>query len=235
METKAVRYDDHYVLTGSKPFTTNGGLAGLYVVGTHTMVDGQNRGISTFLVEGDQPGLEVSNLEDKLGVRGFHTAGIFLVGVVFPVENLLGEEGRGFEQLMETIEAGRIGIASMALDVAQAILDVSLAYVRDSLGQERLRDRYQSIQWKLADMATEVEAARMLSRKATWRTDKQRSYRKEVSMAKLFASEVSSRVGEAAMQIFGGLGVPSEYPVSAICGTPSSPKLVKALPKFNVS
>ena len=213
METKAVRQDDHYILTGAKRFTTNGGLAGVYVVGAHTVVDGQHRGISTFLVEGDQPGFEVSKLEDKLGVRGSHTAGIFLDGLAVPAENLLGEEGRGFEQLMQIIEAGRIGIAAMALGLAQAILDLSLVHVRDGLGEGRLRDRYQSIQWKLADMATEVEAARLLIRKATWLKDKKRSYRKEASMAKLFASEVSNRVGEGAMQIFGGLGVLSEYPL----------------------
>ena len=213
MDTRAARRDDHYVLTGAKRFTTNGGLAGVYVVGAHTIINGRNSGISTFLVEADQPGFEVTKLEDKLGVRGSHTADIFMDEMVVPAENLLGEEGQGFRQLMQTIESGRIGIASMAVGVAQAALDVSLVYVRNSFAEGRLRDRHQSIQWKLADMATEVEAARMLIRKAAWLKDKQRGYRKEASMAKLFASEVSNRVAEAAMQIFGGLGVLSDYRV----------------------
>lgn len=206
MTTTATRQGDRYVLTGVKRFITNGGLAGVYVVGAHTFTNGQDRGISTFLVEPCWNGFSVGKAEDKLGLRGSHTTELFFDHVEVPTNNLLGEEGRGFEQLMQTIEAGRIGIGAMAVGLAQAALEISMIYAR----RDETFGRSQAIQWRLADMATDVEAARLMVQKAAWLRDRDRGFRKEASMAKLFASEMSNRVTAAALEICGMEPTPVE-------------------------
>lgn len=209
MSTTATRKGGRYILNGAKRFITNGGIAGVYVVGAHTVVDGADTGISAFLVEPDWKGFSVGRPEAKLGLHGSRTTELFFDGVEVPAENLLGEESRGFEQLMATIEAGRIGIAAMGVGLSQAALEASLREVR----RDEALGRQQAIQWRLADMATRIEAARMLIRKAAWLKDQGRRFRKEASMAKLFASEASNRVTAAALEICGAAGTRDTAPV----------------------
>jgi butyryl-CoA dehydrogenase len=213
MTTTAERRGSRYILNGAKRFTTNGGLAGVYVVGAHTVADGEDRGISTFLVEADQKGFSAARAEDKLGVRGSHTTGLFFDGVDVPATRLLGKEGNGFEQLMMTIEAGRIGIGAMAVGIAQAALEVSVAYARRHTVSGQPLTYQQAIQWRLADMATEIEAARLLIRNAARLKDAGRPFRRAASMAKLFASEMSNRATASAVQILGSYGGLAAHPV----------------------
>ncbi|MFC1706137.1 acyl-CoA dehydrogenase family protein, partial [Planctomycetota bacterium] len=204
---------DHFVLEGTKAFITNGGYADLFVVFATEDKALRSKGISAFLVEKGYPGVGVGKKEDKLGIRASSTVEIHLEDVRVPKENLLGDRGRGFSIAMNTLDGGRIGIATQAVGIAQACLDRSVKYAgeRKQFGKEI--GSFQAIQWKLADMATEVEAARLLTYRAAALRGAGQPCTKEASMAKLFASEAANRAAREAVQIHGGWGYVSEFDV----------------------
>jgi alkylation response protein AidB-like acyl-CoA dehydrogenase len=195
-------------ITGRKQWATNARYAGTFVLFART-----DAGVSCFLVDGDSDGLEISGEEEKLGLNSSSTADVVLDGVKVGENRLLGEEGKGFPIAMRTLDGGRIGIAAQALGIAQAAYDVAHAYAleRRQFGK-RISD-FQAIQWKLADMATEIEAARMLVYRAAWLREQGRAHTEAGAMAKLFASSVARRQTAEAIQILGGYGYTKEFPV----------------------
>lgn len=211
--TTAVRDGDYYVLNGTKNWITNGATAGLYLVFAQTNRELGHRGISAFLVEKGSPGLTVGKREKKLGIRASDTTSLHFENVRVPVANRLGEEGMGFKIAMSTLDGGRIGIAAQALGIAQGAFERALAYARERKAFGEPIAQLQAIQFKLADMATEIEAARLLTYKAAWVKDQGRPYTKEASMAKLYASRVAVKAALEAIQIHGGYGYVREYHV----------------------
>ena len=212
-KTKAVRDGDHFVINGGKHWITNAGVAGTYVVTARTSEGRGSDGISAFIVEGDSAGLKVATKEDKVGLRGSETHPLFFEDMRVPAENLLGEEGTGFRTFMKTLDGGRISIGAMAVGLAQAAYDSAVSYAaqREQFGQPI--GKFQAIQFKLADMATQIEAARHLVYTAARLRDAGESTTKYSAMAKLFASEVSMLCTNEAIQIYGGNGYSREYPV----------------------
>jgi alkylation response protein AidB-like acyl-CoA dehydrogenase len=201
------------VVNGSKHWITNAGVAGTFVITARTSDVTGVDGISAFIVEADSPGLRIAKKEDKVGLRGSETNPLFFEDMRVPRDNLLGEEGQGFRQFMKTLDGGRIGIGAMALGLAQAALDSSAEYAcqREQFGKPIAQ--FQGIQFKLADMATEIEAARHLVYSAARMRDKGERVTRYAAMAKLFASEVSMRATNHAIQIYGGNGYSREFPV----------------------
>jgi alkylation response protein AidB-like acyl-CoA dehydrogenase len=199
---------DGWRITGRKQWATNARYAGTFVLFART-----DAGISCFLVDGDSEGLEISGEEEKLGLNSSSTADVVLDGVKVSENRLLGEEGKGFRIAMTTLDGGRIGIAAQALGIAQAAYDAAHAYAleRRQFGK-RISD-FQAIQWKLADMATEIEAARMLVYRAAWLREQGRPHTEAGAMAKLFASSVARRQTAEAIQVLGGYGYTKEFPV----------------------
>jgi alkylation response protein AidB-like acyl-CoA dehydrogenase len=199
---------DGWRITGRKQWATNARHAGTFVLFART-----DAGISCFLVDGGSEGLEISGEEEKLGLNSSSTADVVLDGVKVSGNRLLGEEGKGFRIAMTTLDGGRIGIAAQALGIAQAAYDVAHAYAleRRQFGK-RISD-FQAIQWKLADMATEIEAARMLVYRAAWLREQGRPHTEAGAMAKLFASSVARRQTAEAIQVLGGYGYTKEFPV----------------------
>ena len=213
-KTTAVLDGDQWVLNGSKIFITNGGPAGVAVIIAMTDKSAGSRGISAFIVPADAPGYKVAKEEHKLGIRASSTAELVFDECRVPRENLLGEEGEGFKIAMTTLDGGRIGIAAQAVGIARAALDAATEYAkeREQFGQPI--SSFQAIQWKLADMATEIDAARLLMQRAAWLKDTGvKSYSTQSAMAKLFASDVAMKATREAIQIFGGYGYIEEYPV----------------------
>ncbi len=202
-----------YRLRGTKVFVTNGAHAHITVTFAKTDPERGSRGISAFIVERPTAGLTVVRKENKLGIRASDTAVLSFEDVFVPEENRLGQEGEGFRIALATLEGGRIGIAAQALGIAQGALDKALAYslVREQFGQRIAA--FQAIQFKLADMATQIEAARLLTYRAAWMKDQGLTAIKEASMAKLFASETAMMCAREAVQIFGGYGYTTDYPV----------------------
>jgi butyryl-CoA dehydrogenase len=213
IQTRAERDGDDYVLDGNKVFTTNGSRADVAIVYAVTDPAKRKKGISAFLVETDSPGFIVGKLEDKLGLRSSDTASLLFEDCRVPLENLLGREGEGFRIALATLDGGRIGIAAQALGIASGCLEESIAYAkqRHQFGQP-IAD-FQAIQWMIADMATEIDAARLLTHRAAWLAHENRSVTKQAAMAKLFASEAANRAAYKAVQVFGGYGYTKEYPV----------------------
>ncbi len=211
--TVAVLKGDHYVLNGSKIFTTNGGQANTYVCFAMTDKDKGLKGISAFIVEGDSPGLEIGKYIDKMGIRGSGQTELFFNDCRVPKENLLGQEGEGFKIAMQTLDGGRIGIAAQALGIAQASLDASVAYAKERVQFGKPIATFQAIQWMIADMATQIQAARHLTYHAAWVEDSGARFSKEAAMAKLFASEAAMFASNKAIQIHGGHGYTKDYPV----------------------
>ena len=203
-----------WVIDGSKRFITNAGQAGTYIVTART---GQTaRGgaeISAFIVPADTPGFSVGRLEDKLGLHASATGELRFDAVRVPAENLLGERGAGFRTFLRVLDGGRISIAAMALGLAQAALDASIPYAQSREQFGRPIGTFQGVAFMVADMATEIEAARAMVRRAAWLKDQGRDYGLAAAQAKLFASEVSSRATNAAVQIHGGYGYVTDYPV----------------------
>jgi alkylation response protein AidB-like acyl-CoA dehydrogenase len=208
LRTRAEPDGDGWRITGRKQWATNARYAGTFVLFART-----DAGISCFLVDGDSEGLEISGEEEKLGLNSSSTADVVLDGVKVSGNRLLGEEGKGFRIAMTTLDGGRIGIAAQALGIAQAAYDVAHAYAleRRQFGK-RISD-FQAIQWKLADMATEIEAARMLVYRAAWLREQGRPHTEAGAMAKLFASSVARRQTAEAIQVLGGYGYTKEFPV----------------------
>jgi len=216
LSTLARRTGDRYLLKGNKVFVTNGVAADTFIVYATVDPGLRHKGICAFIVERGSPGLTLGKPEHKLGITCSGSVEIVLDGCEVPAENLLGAEGEGFKIAMGTLDGGRIGIAAQAIGIARAALEESLAYSqgRQAFG-ERIAD-FQAIQWKLADMATEVEAARLLAYRAAWTRDHRERCSLETSMAKLFASEACMRAAREGVQIHGGYGYINEYTVERL-------------------
>jgi butyryl-CoA dehydrogenase len=213
IQTSAKRVGDDFVLNGNKIFTTNGNRADLAIVYAVTDPGRGKKGISAFIVEAKSPGFIVGKLEDKLGLRSSDTASLIFEDCRVPRENLLGAEGEGFRVALATLDGGRIGIAAQALGIAQGCLEESVAYAQQRRQFGRAIAEFEAIQWMLADMATEIDAARLLTYRAAWQAEQGRRFTKEAAMAKLFASEASNRAAYKAIQIFGGYGYTKEFVV----------------------
>ncbi|MGH1285759.1 acyl-CoA dehydrogenase AcdA [Bacillus toyonensis] len=213
MKTIAKRDGDHYILNGSKIFITNGGIADIYVVFALTDPESKQRGTSAFIVESDTLGFSVGKKESKLGIRSSPTTEIMFEDCRIPVENLLGEEGQGFKIAMQTLDGGRNGIAAQAVGIAQGALDASVEYARERHQFGKPIAAQQGIGFKLADMATDVEAARLLTYQAAWLESEGLPYGKESAMSKVFAGDTAMKVTTEAVQVFGGYGYTKDYPV----------------------
>ncbi|MDR7420526.1 MAG: acyl-CoA dehydrogenase family protein [Armatimonadota bacterium] len=211
--TRAERRGDRWRLNGTKSFATNATVGGLYVVMAQTAAGAGRRGITAFVVERAAPGLEVGKEEDKLGVRSSDTAEVRLVDCEVPDDQRLGEVGDGYRQAMRVLERGRIGIAAMAVGIGRAALDASLDYAQTRQAYGKPIADLQAIQFMLADMATELDAAWLLTEHAAHLADRDRPFRPESSMAKLYASEAGARAAARAVQIHGGYGLVKDYPV----------------------
>ncbi len=212
--TTARLEDDCWVLDGSKRFITNAGHAGTYVVTAKTgTTDKGDAEISAFIVSADTPGFSVGRLEDKLGLHASATGELRFEGARIPAENLLGTKGEGFRTFLKILDGGRISIGALAVGLAQAALDASIPYAQTREQFGRPIGSFQGVAFMVADMATEIEAARSLVWKAAWLKDQGRDYGLVAAEAKLFASEVSSRATNAAIQIHGGYGYTTDYPV----------------------
>jgi butyryl-CoA dehydrogenase len=216
LRTLAVKKGDRYILKGNKVFVTNGVAAHTFVV--YATLDPQlrHKGICAFIVERDFPGLRLGRPEHKMGITCSGSVEIVLDGCEVPAENLLGAEGEGFKIAMSTLDGGRIGIAAQAIGIGRAALEESLAYSQGRRAFSRRIADFQATQWKLADMATELEAARLLAYRAAWLRDQQRRCSLETSMAKLFASEACVRAAKEGVQIHGGYGYINEYAVERL-------------------
>jgi butyryl-CoA dehydrogenase len=214
--TRAKRDGKEYLLNGTKLFITNGRHADLAIVYAVTDPSKGKKGISAFIVEKGTPGFSVGKIEDKLGLRASDTAELLFQDCRVPEEHLLGVENEGFKIALSTLDGGRIGIAAQALGIAQGCLEESLAYAkqRHQFGQP-IGD-FQAIQWMLADMATEIDAARLLTHRAAWRRQKGERVTRGAAMAKLFASEAANRIAYRAVQIFGGYGYMKEFAVERL-------------------
>jgi butyryl-CoA dehydrogenase len=212
IKTTAVRDGDQYVLNGTKIFTTNGGVADIYVCTAVTDPGAGHKGITDFVVEKGMPGLSFGEPLHKLGICGSATTEVHFDNVRVPVANRLGEEGMGFKITMDTLDGGRIGIAAQAVGIAQSALDDAVAYItqRKQFGQ-RIAD-FEAVQFMVADMATQIEAARLLTLQAAELREKRIPCARESSMAKLFAGDMAMRVTIDALQLFGGYGYIKEYP-----------------------
>jgi alkylation response protein AidB-like acyl-CoA dehydrogenase len=214
--TTAVDMGDHYLLNGTKNWITNGGNASTYLVIAQTNSALRHKGINALIVEKGMEGFSVGPKENKLGIRGSDTHSLMFTDVRVPKENRIGEEGFGFTFAMKTLDGGRIGIASQALGIASGAYELALAYSKERKTFGKPISAHQAIQFKLADMATEIEAARMLCFKAAWLKDQGLPYAKASSMAKLFASDVAMRTTVEAVQIHGGYGFVKEYHVERL-------------------
>lgn len=214
--TTAEDKGDYYLLNGTKNWITNGSSASVYLVIAQTDVTKGPAGINVFIVEKNWPGVSVGAKENKMGIRGSDTHSISFTDVKVPKKNRIGEEGFGFKFAMKTLAGGRIGIASQALGIASGAFERSLAYAkqRKAFGKEIMQ--HQAIQFKLADMATKVEAARLLCLKAAWEKDNKKDYTLSSSMAKVFASEAAMWIATEAVQIHGGYGYVKEYHVERL-------------------
>ena len=209
----AVRDGDYYVLNGTKMFITSGKNSDVTVVTAYTNREKRHRGISAFVVEKGTPGFYVGKEEEKMGLRSSDTTELIFEDCRVPAENLLGDEGDGFMIAMASLDGGRIGIASQAVGLAQACLDAAVAYAKERVQFNKPISQFQGIRWMIADMATEIEAARLLTFNAAAMKDRGESYTAAASMAKVFASEMANRVAYKALQIHGGYGYTKEFPV----------------------
>lgn len=211
--TTAVRRGDHYVLNGSKRFITNSGYAGVYTVMASTDRSKGPHGVTSFLVDANTPGFKIGKKEEKMGLHGSATCELIFEDALVPVENRLGEEGEGFKVAMSLLDGGRIGIGAQALGIGQAAFEAALAYSQERVQFKQAIVNFQGIQFMLADMATQLEAARLLIYQAASRRVAGLPYSKEASMAKMFASDTAMKVTTDAVQIFGGYGYTKEYKV----------------------
>lgn len=213
LQSKAVRDGDEYVINGSKVFITNGGEADVYIVFASTNQAAKTRGISAFIVEKGTPGLIIGKDEHKMGLHGSRTVQLTFDNCRIPVANLLGEEGEGFKIAMANLDVGRIGIAAQALGIAEAALEAATAYAKERVQFSKPIAAQQGVGFKLADMATAVEAAKQLVYRAADLRAKGLPCGAEASMAKLFASRTAVQTAIEAVQIFGGYGYTEDYPV----------------------
>jgi alkylation response protein AidB-like acyl-CoA dehydrogenase len=216
VKTTAQAEGDEWVINGSKAWITNPSLAPVIITLCRTDRAAGTKGFSLIIVETDRPGLTINPPEKKMGLRGSPTHMLTFDRVRVPQENLLGQAGRGLQQTLATLDGGRIGIGAMAVGLAQAALDEALRYAKERQTFGQPLTQHQAIQQMLADMGTEIEAARLLVHRAAWLKDQGVSFSKEAAMAKLFASEAAERAAFKAIQIHGGYGYSTEFPVERI-------------------
>jgi alkylation response protein AidB-like acyl-CoA dehydrogenase len=214
--TTAIDKGDHYLLNGTKNWITNGSTASFYIVIAQTDAEKGHKGINALIVDKGMPGFVVGPKENKLGIRGSDTHSLMFTDVKVPKENRIGENGFGFKFAMQTLSGGRIGIASQALGIASGAYELALAYSKERKAFGKPINQHQAIQFKLADMATQIEAARLLCLKAAWLKDKHEDYTKAGAMAKVFASKVAMDTTIEAVQIHGGYGFVKEYHVERL-------------------
>ncbi len=213
-QTTAEKLEDgSWLVNGSKVFITGGGVADTYVIFAMTDKTKGNHGISAFIVDKDDPGFSIGKIEHKMGIRGSQTSELIFEDMVLPADRLLGKENGGFKIAMMTLDGGRIGIASQALGIAQGALDKAVQYMKERVQFGKSLDKFQGLQWMVADMATKIEAARLLVRRAAFNKDNGLPYTKEAAMAKLFAAETAMEVTTKCVQIYGGYGYIREYPM----------------------
>ncbi len=212
-KAKAVKDGDSYVINGTKLFITSGKNSDITVVTAYTDRDKKHRGISAFVVEKGTPGFHVGKEEDKMGLRASDTTELIFEDCRVPSENLLGQEGDGFVIAMASLDGGRIGIASQSVGLAQACLDAAVSYAKERVQFNKPISRFQGIRWMIADMATQIEAARLLTFNAAAMKDRGENFSGAASMAKVFASEMANKVAYQALQIHGGYGYMKEFPV----------------------
>ncbi len=215
-QTRAVLDGNEYVLNGSKIFITNGSIADIYVVQAVTDPGKGLKGISSFIVEKGTPGFTFGKKENKMGIRGSVQTELIFQDCRIPKENLLGQEGDGFKIAMQALDGGRIGVGAQALGIAQAALEEAVKYSKERIQFNKPIANNQAIQWMIADMATEIDAARFLVYRAAWLKENNKPYSKEAAMAKLFASETAMRASHKAVQIHGGYGFIKEYRVERL-------------------
>jgi alkylation response protein AidB-like acyl-CoA dehydrogenase len=213
LKTRARRIGAEWILNGDKLYITQGSVAGIYVIMASTEPERSAVGISAFIVERQRPGLQVVRVENKLGVRASDTAQIRLEEIRVPEQNLLGILNHGYRDALTILDGGRIGIGALALGIARAALEASLSYAKERRQFDKPIAEFEAIQWKLADMATEIDAARLLVFRAAELKQKGLSYKRAASEAKLFASEVAARATSQALQIHGGAGYMKDCPV----------------------
>jgi len=212
-KSRAVRDGGSYVINGSKMFITTGKNSHVTVVTAYTDRDKRHRGISAFVVEKGTPGFSVGKEEKKMGLRASDTVELIFENCRVPAENLVGEEGDGFRIAMASLDGGRIGIASQSVGLAQAALDAAISYAKERVQFGKTISQFQGIRWMIADMATQIEAARLLAFNAAAMKDRGENFSAAASMAKVFASEMANKVAYQALQIHGGYGYIEEYPV----------------------
>lgn len=211
-KTTAVRDGNSYVLNGAKTFITHGGVCDICVAMAVTDPTKGNKGISAFIIEKGTPGFRAGKHENKLGMRASDTSEVVFEDCRVPVANLLGQEGEGFTGSLKVLDGGRISIAALGLGMAQGALDISIKYSKQRKQFGKAISEFQGIQWKLADMASEIEAARWLTYRAAWLYDRKKKTTLESAMAKLYTSEVAVRAANEAVQIHGGYGFIKDYP-----------------------
>ena len=213
LKTRAVRQGDVYVVNGTKAWITNGGVADAGIIFVNTQPEKGEKGITALVIEKGSRGFAVGKEEKKLGIHATACTELIFTDCEVPVSNRLGGEGEGYKIALATLDSGRIGIASQAIGIAQGAFDAALDYARQREAFGHPIAEFQAIQFMLADMATEIDAARLLARRAAWKQDAGARFSMEASIAKLFASEMATRVAHRAIQIHGGNGYSSEYPV----------------------
>jgi butyryl-CoA dehydrogenase len=211
--TRAHRVGDEWVINGSKRFITNAGVAGTYIVTAVTDREQDSGKISAFIVEAETPGFSIGRMEEKMGLHASNTGELLFDDCRIPADNLLGAEGEGDKLFLKTLDGGRIGIASMALGLAQAAYEASSAYAKERRQFGRPIGEFQGVAFKIADMATTIDAARLMTYRAAWLKDCGKPYTTEAAMAKLYASEVARDVTNDAVQVHGGYGYVTEYNV----------------------
>src|SRR5260370_4640874 len=213
MQAKAVKKGEAYVLNGTNAWITNGGAADAAIVYVNTETAKGEKGITAVVVEKGTPGFKVGKEEKKLGINATACSELVFTDCVVPVRNRIGNEGEGYKVALSTLEGGRIGVGAQAVGIAQGAFEAALKYSQERLAFGQPISQFQAIQFMLADMVTEIEAARLLNRKAAWKQDTGARFSMEAAIAKLFASEMATRVTHKAIQIHGGNAYSREYPV----------------------
>ena len=214
LRTTAVKDGDEWIINGEKKFITSGNVASYGVIAAVTEKGAGYKGISTFVIDLDNtPGFKVGRVEEKLGINASGTAEMVFEDARVPADALLGEPGQGFKQMLTTLDGGRIGIASQAVGIGRAVLEESLEYAKTREQFGKSIATFQAIQWKLADMATELDAAELLTLRAAWLEDHGKPYEKAAAMAKMYASDITMRASVEGVQILGGYGYCKEYPM----------------------
>ena len=216
MATTAERKNGHYIINGSKLFITQGSVGETFVVTAVTDKEKKKNGISAFILEKGMKGFTTGKKENKLGMRSSDTAELIFENVEVPAENLIGEEGQGFKQCMKILDGGRIAIAALSLGIAQGALDASLKYSKERKQFGKSLSHFQGIQFKLSDMATQADAARLMVYKAAWMKDNGMEINLSAAMAKFYASEIATTATNEAIQIHGGYGFMKEFPVEKL-------------------